>query len=171
MHIPNSAVANHGGEAIVESDATRHKGRPRAVAENGYPTFVNIVPRRQVIHHAAYRQFQIGTADHLIEFGAGAGTEEIHGQQRHSPLARVTRHLEEIFFLPMSGVAHAHDDRRSMRNGGGRQKIALQRMAFQPGNLDHLAGGGQMRDVAAGAVSHVSERTLLIRVGDVETER
>src|SRR3954471_17846795 len=77
VHIPDSAVANHGGEAIVESDATRHKGRPRAVAENGYPVFVNIVPRRQVIHHAAYRQFQIGTADHLVEFGAGAGTEEI----------------------------------------------------------------------------------------------
>src|SRR6185369_6718636 len=103
VHIPDSAVANHGGEAVVESDAARHKGRPRAVAENGYPVFINIVPRRQVIHHAAYRQFQIEMTDHFVEIGAGAGTEEIHGQQRHSAFAGMTRHLEEIFLLPMSG--------------------------------------------------------------------
>ena len=53
VHIPDSAVANHGREAVIERDAPRHKGGPRAVAENGYPMFVNVVPRRQVIHHAA----------------------------------------------------------------------------------------------------------------------
>ena len=83
VHIPDSAVANRGDEAIVEGDAPRHEGRPRAVAENGYPVFIDIGPRRQVIHHAAYRQFQIGMTDHFVEFGAGARTEEIHSQQRH----------------------------------------------------------------------------------------
>src|SRR5438309_1988988 len=43
VHIPESAVADHGGEAIVESDAARHKGRPCSIAKNGYPVFVNIV--------------------------------------------------------------------------------------------------------------------------------
>ncbi len=133
MHIPDSAVADHGGEAIVESDPARDKGRSCPVAENGDPLFVNIVPRRQVVPHAADRRFQIAPADDLLEFGVGAGAEEIHGQQRHSPLAGVTRDLEEVFFLPMSGVAHAHDDRRSAQKRLGRAKIAFQRMAFQPG--------------------------------------
>src|SRR5437588_6149137 len=98
VHIPESAVTDHGREAIVESKTTRDTGRPRPIAEDGYPVFINIVPRREVIHHVAYRGFQVGTTDHLVEFGAGAGTEEIHSQQRHSPLARVTRHLEAVFF-------------------------------------------------------------------------
>ena len=170
MHIPDPAVTDHGGETIVESDAARDKGRPCPIAENGYPVFVNIVPRRQVVHHATDRGFQIAPADHLFEFGAGARAEEIHGQQRHSPLAGITRHLEEIFFLPMSGVAHAHDDRRSAGSGRGRQEITFQRMAFQPGNLDHLAGRSQMRDVAAGAGSHGFERVLPLRVGSVQYE-
>jgi hypothetical protein len=65
VHIPESAVANHGGEAIVERDATRRKRRPSPVAQNGDPAFVDIVPRRQVVHHVADRGFQIGTPDHL----------------------------------------------------------------------------------------------------------
>ena len=171
VHIPESAVTDHGGEAIVESNTTRDEGRPRAIAEDGYPVFINIVPRREVIHHVADRGFQVGTTHHLVEFGAGAGTEEIHSQQRHSPLARVTCHLEEVFFFPVSGIAHAHDDRRSARSGQGRQKIAFQRVAFQPGNLDHLAGRRQMRDVAAGAVSHGPERVLPLLVGSIQCER
>ena len=129
--------------------------------------------RRQVIHHGVDRRFQIGTADHLVEFGADAGAEEIHGQQRHSPLARVTRHLEEVLFLPMSGIAHAHDDRRSVGSvRRRRQEIAFQRVAFQPGNLDHLAGRRQMRDVAAGARRACSpQASCRFFVGSVECER
>ena len=114
-----------------------------------------------------HRCFQIGTADYFIEVDAGAGSKQIYGEQRHSQVTGIARHLEEIFFLPMSGVAHPHDHRRLMKGGGGRQKIALQRMAFQPGNLDDLAGGSHMFDVAAGAASHGSERRLLFRVGGV----
>src|SRR6185369_3416301 len=42
VHVPDSAVTDHGGETIVERDAARHKGRPCPIAENGYPVFVNI---------------------------------------------------------------------------------------------------------------------------------
>ena len=153
VHIRDSAVTDHGGETIVERDPTRDKGRSCPIAENGYPLFVNIVPRRQVVPHATDRGFQIAPADHLLEFGACARAEEIHGQQRHSPLAGVTCDLEEVFFLPMSGVAHAHDDRRWAGSGWGGQEVAFQRMAFQPGNLDHLTGRSQMRDVTPGAGS------------------
>src|SRR6266545_7693140 len=34
VHIPDSAIADHGGETVVESDASRHKGRPCPIAEN-----------------------------------------------------------------------------------------------------------------------------------------
>src|SRR5947208_15677849 len=78
VHIPESAVPDHGGEAIVESNTTRDEGRPRAIAEDGYPVFINIVPRREVIHHVVDRGCQLGTTDELAQFGAGARLEELH---------------------------------------------------------------------------------------------
>src|SRR6185295_15651686 len=51
VHVPEPAVADHGGEAIVVCYAARDKGRAGAVANQRDPVLVDIIPRAQIIHH------------------------------------------------------------------------------------------------------------------------
>src|SRR5258708_3569607 len=141
---------------MVERNTARHK-RARTIAENRYSTSIHVVPCREIVHYIGGSHLQIRTADHILELCAVVRSQKVDGQQRHSAIAGVARRLVKVLFLSMSRFASANDDRRLSRRRWGGQKIALQRIATQPGNLDNFTSRGSMFQVVTGADPHVGE--------------
>ena len=72
MQIPDTAVANRCGKAVVKRYTPRHKGRAPSIREDCYSVLVDIDSFEEIIHDVSDGRFQIGTAHHLLEPGAGA---------------------------------------------------------------------------------------------------
>src|SRR5262249_6591360 len=82
-----------------------------------------------------------------------------------SPIARISRQLEEILFLVMTGFTNANDRRRRAESPRRREQIALQRIIFQPGKRDDLR---PFLHPLARTFTHRSDARLAPRVGRFE---